>query len=125
MASKPKFSEQEIVYAMKQAEEGVPVEELPTRLSQKEFAKKARHEAYLRAKEYRKTDPRQIAMKAKLKQQRRDAYQKAKARAKERKAERKEASDEKAADVRVAEAKNVMTMLVPASTLEPGSKRRS
>jgi hypothetical protein len=35
----------------------------PERLSKKEFAKKMRHEAYLRAKEYRKTDPRQIAMR--------------------------------------------------------------
>ncbi len=41
-----------------------------------------RREAYLRAKEYRKTDPRQIAMMEKLKQQRRDAYQKAKERGK-------------------------------------------
>lgn len=41
-----------------------------------------RHEAYLRAKEYRKTNPRQIAMKGRLKQQRRDAYQKAKERGK-------------------------------------------
>ena len=51
-------------------------------LSKKEFAKKLRHEAYLRAKEYRKTDPRHIAMMEKLKQQRRDAYQKAKERGK-------------------------------------------
>ena len=66
------------------------------RLSQKEFAKKMRHEAYLRAKEFRKTDSRQIAMKEKLKQQRRDAYQKVKKRGKVLKAERKKA-DEKAA----------------------------
>jgi hypothetical protein len=59
------------------------------RLSQKEFARKMRHDAYLRAKEYRKTDPRQIAMKEKLKQQRREAYQKAKERGKVIRAERK------------------------------------
>jgi hypothetical protein len=36
--------------------------EPPARLSPKEFAKKMRRDAYSRAKEYRKTDPRQIAM---------------------------------------------------------------
>ena len=70
--------------------------EPPKRLSPKEFAKKMRHEAYLRAKEYRKTDPRQIAMQEKLKQQRRDAYQKAKERGKVIRAERKKAANEKA-----------------------------
>ena len=63
--------------------------EAPKRLSKKEFAKKIRREAYLRAKEYRKTDPRQIAMREKLKQQRRVAYQAAKERGKVLKAERK------------------------------------
>ena len=72
--------------------------EPPKRLSQKEFAKKMRHEAYLRAKEYRKTDPRQIAMKEKLKQQRRDAYQKVKERGEVMRAEHKKAANEKAAD---------------------------
>ncbi|MBI2787250.1 MAG: hypothetical protein HYX59_01080 [Elusimicrobia bacterium] len=33
----------------------------PERLSKKEFAKKMRREAYLRIKEFRTTDPRQIA----------------------------------------------------------------
>jgi hypothetical protein len=50
----------------------------PKHLSKKELSKKFRHEAYLRAKEYRKTDPRQIAMTEKLKEQRRDAYQRLK-----------------------------------------------
>lgn len=71
--------------------------EPPERLSQKEFAKKMRREAYLRAKEYRKTDPRQIAMRKKLNQQRRDAYQKAKERGKVIRTERKKAASEKAA----------------------------
>jgi hypothetical protein len=91
--------------------------EPPERLSQKEFAKKVRREAYLRAKEYRKTDPRQIAMTEKLKQQRRDAYQKAKERGKVLKAERKKAADEKTSEDRIAKQKNLMAMLVPASTL--------
>ena len=41
-----------------------------------------RRAAYSRAKEYRKTDPPQIALMEKLRQQRRDAYQKAKEREK-------------------------------------------
>jgi len=52
--------------------------EPPARLSKKEFAKKFRREAYLRAKEFRKTDPRHIAMLEKLKLQRRAAYLKSK-----------------------------------------------
>lgn len=51
----------------------------PTKyLSKKELAKHYRHAAYLRAKEFRKADPRQIAMKEKLKEQRKEAYQKGK-----------------------------------------------
>ena len=83
-----------------------------------------RREAYLRAKEYRKTDPRQIAMKEKLKQQRRDAYQKVKGRGKVLRAERKKAADEKAAVDRVAEGRALLATLVPASTLKPRAKRR-
>ena len=61
----------------------------PERLSKNEFAKKMRREVYLRAKAFRKTDPRQIAMMENLKQQRRDAYQKSKERWKVAQAERK------------------------------------
>jgi hypothetical protein len=93
----------------------------PKRLSQKDFAKKMRREAYLRAKEYRKTDPRQIAMMEKLKQQRRDAYQKAKERGKVYRAERRKVENTKATDGKAAKQKNLMAMLVPASTLQ--SKR--
>ena len=102
-----------------------PDHEPPKRLSQKEFAKKMRREAYLRAKEYRKTDPRQIAMMEKLKQQRRDAYQKAKESWNTTKAERKKVADEKDAEVKVAEGKKLLATLLPASALKPGVKRRS
>jgi hypothetical protein len=95
----------------------------PKRLSQKEFAKKMRREAYLRVKEYRKADPRQIAMMERLKQQRRDAYQKIKERGKVLKAEHKKAADEKAADDRIAKQKNLMGMLVPASSIKAPGKR--
>jgi hypothetical protein len=50
-----------------------PDHEPPKRLSRKEFARQFRHAAYLRAKEFRKTDPRQIAMKERLKEQRKEA----------------------------------------------------
>lgn len=46
--------------------------------SKKDLAKKMRREAYLRAKEYKKNDPREIARKAQAKEMRRAAYQKAK-----------------------------------------------
>jgi len=97
--------------------------EPPKRLSRKEFAKKMRHAAYLRTKEFRKSDPHQIAMKEKRKQQRRDAYQKVKARAKILKAERKQAADQQAAADREAKQKKLMATLVPASTLKPVAKR--
>jgi hypothetical protein len=46
----------------------------------KERAKELRHDAYARAKEFRATDPHQIAMKEKLRAQHREAYQRAKER---------------------------------------------
>ena len=98
-----------------------PEEKPSARLSQKEQAKKFRHEAYLRAKAYRRTDPRMIAMQEKLKQQRRDMYQKAKARAKVIKAERTQAADAKAAEARVAKQQDVLARLVPASSLKPAA----
>ncbi|HYX31759.1 MAG TPA: hypothetical protein VE954_01505 [Oligoflexus sp.] len=63
------------------------------KLTKKEFAKKLRREAYLRAKEYKKTDPREIARKEKAKVHRREAYQKAKERNKAAKKEKKEKPD--------------------------------
>jgi len=51
-------------------------------LSMKERAKKARHEAYVLAKERRKSDPRTIQFKEKMKQGRREANAQAKERRK-------------------------------------------
>ena len=59
--------------------EAEPVER---RLSMKERARKARHEAYARAKEQRKHDPRTLQWKEKAKQLRREASAKAKERRK-------------------------------------------
>ncbi len=100
-----------------------PDGEIPARLSKKEFAKKFRREAYLRVKEFRKTDPRMIAMQEELKQQRRDMYQKAKKRAKVIKAERKQAADAQVSAARVVKQQDVFTRLVPASSLKPVTKR--
>jgi hypothetical protein len=59
------------------------------KLSRKEYAKKLRREAYQRAKEIKKNDPREIARKEKAKLQRREAYKKAKERNKEAKEKKK------------------------------------
>jgi hypothetical protein len=48
------------------------------RLSRKELAKKMRRAAYERAKQFRATDPKQVAFKEAMKQRRRDANQAAK-----------------------------------------------
>ena len=59
------------------------------KLSRKEFAKQMRRAAYERAKEFRATDPKQVAFKEAMKQRRRDANDVAKDRQKE---QRKEAT---------------------------------
>lgn len=96
-----------------------PEQKPPARLSQKEYARKMRREAYTRAKEYRRTDPRMIAMQEKLKQQRRDMYQKAKERAKIIKDDRKQAADAKVSADRFAKQQDMLARLVPASSLRP------
>jgi hypothetical protein len=90
-----------------------PKNETTKRLSQKELSKKFRQEAYLHAKEYRKTDPRQIAMKERLKEQRRDAYQKAKERGKAYRAEIKKASKENSSRKRIVKQDKPRKMVVP------------
>jgi hypothetical protein len=101
-------------------------EESDHKLSKKELSKKLRHEAYSRAKEYRKTDPRQIAMKEKLKEQRREAYQRAKERNKAYRDEIRKASKEKAGKKKVVKQNKLMKMVVPGNTIkrpdhEPGT----
>ena len=87
-------------------------------ISKKEIAKEFRHEAYLRAKEFRKTDPRQIAMKEKMKEQRRDAYQQVKERNKAYRDEIKKASKEKSARKRIVKQDKLIKMVVPGSTIK-------
>jgi len=87
-------------------------------LSKKELAKQYRHEAYLRVKEYRKTDPRQIAMKEKLKEQRKEAYQKGKERRKAYQEEIKKALKEKNLEKKKVNQEKMRAMVAPASTMQ-------
>ncbi len=57
-------------------------QQLDRPLSMKERARKARHAAYVRAKEQRKNDPRTLQLKQKMKQLRREANAQAKERRK-------------------------------------------
>ena len=106
-----------------------PDREAPKRLSKKEFARQFRHEAYLRAKEFRKTDPRQIAMKEKLKEQRKEAARtfralhsnSRKAFGERNKAYRdgiKKALKEKSAKKKIVMREKLRNMVVPGSTIE-------
>jgi CRISPR/Cas system CSM-associated protein Csm5 (group 7 of RAMP superfamily) len=88
------------------------------KLSKRELAREFRHEAYLRAKEYRKTDPRQIAMKKKMKEQRQNAYQKAKERNKAYRNGIKKASKETSARKKVVKQNKLMKMVVPGSSIK-------
>ncbi len=65
-------------------------------ISKKDLAKKMRREAYLKAKAFKKTDPREIARKAAAKEHRKAIYQKAK----ERNKAFKKSSQEKAAQLK-------------------------
>jgi hypothetical protein len=85
------------------------------RLTQKELAKQYRHEAYLRAKEYSKTDPRQIVMKEKQKKQRKEAYQKGKERRKDYQDEIVKKMKEKTDSTKIEKLK---AMIVRGSTLK-------
>jgi len=95
----------------------------PQRLSKKELARQFRHEAYLRAKEYRKTDPRQIAMTEKLKEQQREAYQKAKERNKAYRTEQKKVAKEKTDTKKDFKQKKLRAMVVSGSTIKKPSQK--
>jgi hypothetical protein len=95
-----------------------PEQEPNERLSKKEFAKQFRHEAYLRAKEYRRTDPRQIAMKEKQKDQRKEAYQKGKERRKVYQDEIKKALKEKSVATKFDKRLKQRALVTTSSTLK-------
>jgi hypothetical protein len=73
-----------------------------TKLSRKEYARRMRRAAYLRAKELRAKDPRHLALKEAVKQRRREAYQQARERRKVRIEEEKTRLGERKAEKRAA-----------------------
>lgn len=95
------------------------MENQPTeKLSRKELARQQRRAAYLRAKEYRATDPKQLAFKETMKQRQREANQASKERrtavAKEQKARRSELQ----AQQRAAQGQQLMMIVKPATKSE-------
>ena len=82
-----------------------------TTLSQKEYARRMRRAAYLRAKELRAKDPKHLAMKAALKQRRREAYQRAKDHRKVTVRKEKERMAERQTEKRAATALELMKLL--------------
>jgi hypothetical protein len=83
-----------------------------TKLSRKEWARQQRRAAYLRAKEHRANDPKQLAFKDALKERRREANELAKARMK---AATKEQKTRRAERKRVAQDQQLMMMVNPAT----------
>jgi hypothetical protein len=77
-----------------------------------------RRAAYLRAKELRAKDPRQLAFKEAVKQRRREAYQKAKERRKVRSQEEKTALGERQAEKRAARNLELMKLVRPGAHRE-------
>jgi hypothetical protein len=95
-----------------------PDREPPKRLSRKEFARKFRHAAYLRAKEFRKTDPIQIALKEAQKEFQREAYQEAKKRNKVYREKIKNAASERAGKKKTVRQKSLKAMVVRGSDIK-------
>ena len=93
-------------------------------LSRKELAKQYRHEAYLRAKEFRKTDPRQIAIKEQQKEYQRETYKKAKERNKVYRDQIKKVSKEKSTRKRIVKQDKLLRkVLMPANTINEQETR--
>ena len=88
------------------------------RLSQKERAKKFRQQAYQRAKEFKKNDPRELVRKEQAKAFRKAAYQKAKERNKEANKAKKQKTDLSSKLVRAAELAADDRPLAPVITLD-------
>jgi len=88
------------------------------KLSRKEYARRMRRAAYLRAKELRAKDPKQIALKEAVKQRRRDAYQQAKERRKVRSQEEKTRLGERQAEKRAATDLELMKLIKSAAHRE-------
>ncbi|HWW87610.1 MAG TPA: hypothetical protein VNZ26_28620 [Vicinamibacterales bacterium] len=91
---------------------------IETELSRKEYAQRMRRAAYLRAKELRAKDPRQLALKEALRQRRRAAYQQAKERRKMKREEDKARLGELRAEKRASTDLELMKLVKPGSHRE-------
>jgi hypothetical protein len=89
-----------------------------TKLSRKEHARRMRRAAYLRAKELRAKDPRQLAMKEAAKQRRREAYQQAKERRKVKTQAEKARLGERQAEKRASTDLELMKLVKPGAHRE-------
>lgn len=85
------------------------------KLSRKEWAKQQRRAAYLRAKEHRATDPKQLAFKEAMKERRREANELAKAR---RKVVNKEQKAQRAEQARAAQHQQLLMVVRPANDVK-------
>ena len=88
------------------------------KLSRKEWARQQRRSAYLRAKEFRANDPKQLAFKEAMKQRQRQANEGAKARRKAASAEQKARRAERQAQQRAAQDQQLMILVTPATRPE-------
>ena len=93
------------------------IENSPTD-TKKELARQFRHEAYLRAKKFKKTDPRQIALKEAQKEFQREAYQEAKKRNKAYREKIKNAADERAGSKKAVRQDKLKKMVVRGSSIQ-------
>jgi LPS O-antigen subunit length determinant protein (WzzB/FepE family) len=92
------------------------MEDEATQLSRKELARQQRRAAYLRAKEYRVNDPKQLEFKEAMKLRRRELNETVKARRKAAMKEQKKRRSERQAE-RTAQAQQ-LTLLRPATGRE-------
>jgi hypothetical protein len=89
-----------------------------TELSRKEYARRMRRAAYLRAKELRAKDPRQLALKEAVRQRRGEAYQHAKERRKVKSQEDKARLGERRAEKRASTDLELMNLVKPGAHRE-------
>jgi hypothetical protein len=87
-------------------------------LSKKDLTRKFRHEAYLRAKKFKKTDPRQIALKEAQKEFQREAYQEAKKRNKVYRDAIKKAGDERAGKKKAVRQNKLKALVMRGSSVQ-------
>lgn len=83
------------------------------KLSRKEWARQQRRAAYARAKEFRATDPKQLAFKEAMKQRQREANAASKERRKAAATEQKARQAERQASQRATQARQLLMIVKP------------